>query len=190
MVTDGAPNTYGNNVSAGGVQFRAMEEAVLSANALKHAGKQILAVGVGGINNKPAEGKLNLAAISDESHDFIGDWDDLGTQLANIAKNLTCQGTVTVTKTTVNGQTTTPNATGWAFTAANTGGKGSTSDAGTQTTTRPEAVGFVDLPVRRQGRHAPRSTSRRPTRPGGSRPASSATARPSPRRATAASTSR
>ena len=135
MVTDGAPNTYGNNVSAGGVEFRAMEEAVLSANALKNVGKQILAVGVGAINNKPAEGKLNLAAISDESHDFIGDWADLGTQLANIAKNLTCQGTVTVNKTTVNGQTTTPNATGWAFTAANTGGKGSTSDSGTQTTT-------------------------------------------------------
>jgi LPXTG-motif cell wall-anchored protein len=138
MVTDGAPNTYGNNVSAGGVEFRAMEEAVLSANALKNAGKQVIAVGVGAINNKPTEGKLNLAAISDESHDYIGDWADLGTQLANIAKELTCQGTVTVTKTTVNGATTTPNATGWAFTAANTGGKGSTSDSSTQTTTAPK----------------------------------------------------
>ncbi len=153
MVTDGAPNTYGNNVYAGGVEFRAMEEAVLSANALKNAGKQILAVGVGGINNKPAEGKLNLAAISDESHDFIGDWADLGTQLANIAKNLTCQGTVTVNKTTVNDRNHHAERDRVGLHGRQHRRQGLDLRRRHPDDHRPEAVGFVDLPVRQQGRH-------------------------------------
>ncbi len=109
------------------VRFRAMEEAVLSANELKNTNTQIITVGVGAINKASVKdaGLLNLQAISDEDHAFIGDWEDLGKQLAGIANDLTCQGSITIKKDTepASGPAGTDVA-GWTFNAANTAASG------------------------------------------------------------------
>ncbi len=132
FVTDGAPNYYYNS-SLRNVEFSPTEHAILSANALKDDGVQMVAVGVGAINSNPA-GTHNLDAISGpvngQSQTYIGDWDELGEQLAGIANDLTCRGSITVKKNTeASNGTVSTDVAGWTFKATNTAAPGGRSPA-------------------------------------------------------------
>ncbi|WP_431779771.1 prealbumin-like fold domain-containing protein [Microbacterium aurantiacum] len=139
FITDGAPNYIlnGTKVSEYDVTLRSLEAPVYAANALKHAGTRVVAVGVGnGITGAGA----NLRAVSGETlgSDYFqtASWDDVKKQLAQIVQAATCQLPVEVSKTTVDAAgKTTITAGGWAFTAAKTAGDGTLQGTATQTTT-------------------------------------------------------
>ena len=132
FVTDGAPNyiyANGSGVVAGGageVTLRALEAPIYAANAIKHKGSRIVAVGVGGGASGATTGK-NLRAVSGEisGSDYVqGDWDKINAMLTDAVKQATCTVPIEVDKTEVVGATSTPNRPGWVFGAAKTGTHG------------------------------------------------------------------
>ncbi|WP_029145648.1 vWA domain-containing protein [Microbacterium luticocti] len=120
MVTDGAP-TASRSHAADSVRVMHVENAVLSANAVKNAGMPVLAVGVA----LPKGSDTNLQAISgkrDGEDYFIAEWEQLETKLAKIALGLTCQVPLSVDKTEVSALgTERPLAGGWHFDATRSG---------------------------------------------------------------------
>lgn len=128
FLTDGDPTTYaGGSETDTTVQFRMVEQAAMSANALKTesgpsgANTKIVAVGVGLTSGS----EQNLKAISGptQSNDYFlaSNFDSLKTKLQEIAaKN--CGGTLTVVKKTIdaNGTVVAP-ASGWEFEASTSG---------------------------------------------------------------------
>lgn len=145
FMTDGDPTTYGNgNNTSTNVHFRNVEQAVLSANALKNSvapsggTTKIVGVGVGLATNSD----LNLKAITgpDINDDyFLADgFGGLEALLSEIAlKN--CGNTLTVIKEIQNadGDVITENAAGWEFTATGDVVNGTTA---VQTTTNSGTV--------------------------------------------------
>lgn len=140
FLTDGDPTTHGNGSSTStNVQFRMVEQAVLSANALKNSSApaggatKIVGIGVG----LSSHSDLNLRAITGptpgDDYFLAGDFAQLEGLLAEIAlKN--CGSTLSVIKQIINadGGVEVANAEGWEFTA--TGDVVDDSPA-TQTTT-------------------------------------------------------
>lgn len=121
FLTDGDPTTYGANGSGNtntNVQFRSVEQAVLSANAIKASGSKIVGVGVGLSTNSD----LNLQAITGPTagNDYFlaGDFDELQSTLHDLALQ-NCGGTISVVKQLQNekGELTSESASGWTFTA-------------------------------------------------------------------------
>lgn len=140
MLTDGDPTTYGNGTTTNtDVQFRMVEQAVMSANAVKAqtgpsgARTKVVGVGVGLSTNS----YLNLRAISGptQGDDYFlsSDFGNLQETLQDIAlKN--CASTLTVIKQVqdANGGVVSANTAGWEFTASGDVVVGSPA---TQTTT-------------------------------------------------------
>ncbi|WP_435910100.1 SpaA isopeptide-forming pilin-related protein [Leucobacter sp. W1478] len=140
MLTDGDPTTYGNGSTTNtNVQFRMVEQAVMSANSIKTqtgpsgANTKVVGVGVG----LSANSYLNLRAISGpvQGDDYFlsSDFGNLQQTLQDIAlKN--CASTLTVIKEIQDseGNVVSANTAGWEFTAS--GGVVVGSPA-TQTTT-------------------------------------------------------
>ncbi len=124
MLTDGDPTTFGNgSTTSTNVQFRMVEQAVMSANAIKAttgpsgSKTKIVGVGVGLSTNSD----LNLRAISGPTpgNDYFlaSDFDELQETLQEIAtKN--CASTLTVVKQVqdADGNVKIANAAGWEFT--------------------------------------------------------------------------
>ncbi|MFT0847870.1 SpaA isopeptide-forming pilin-related protein [Actinomycetaceae bacterium L2_0104] len=137
FITDGAPNVVwsssgytspnGNNVTV-----RSIDEAVLSANALKAAGVRTVTVGVG--DGVKGEVYRNLQAISGPtsgSDYYVGDWAELQGYIKNIVDAANCSLPITVSKTTVDKSGTgSENVSGWRFSAA----KATGSDGAVQVT--------------------------------------------------------
>ena len=121
MITDGAPNYSRSHQDTSDVQFHAVENAVLSANAVKAAGTRMVGMGVGaGIGNPSAA--INLAAISGptENSDYFlsGSWADLSAKLKVLTQGLTCQVPVVVTKQVTDSSGNNPTLdSGWTMTA-------------------------------------------------------------------------
>ncbi len=125
FLTDGDPTTYGSGSTTNtNVQFRMVEQAAMSANAIKAADgpsgakTKIVGVGVGLSTNS----YLNLQAISGpnsgDDYFLASNFDLLESKLQEIAvKN--CASTLTVIKQIQNpdGTVKTANAAGWTFTA-------------------------------------------------------------------------
>ena len=108
MITDGAPNYSRTSSSSYDVRFHSVENAVLSANAIKAQGIPVWTVGVGNAIGNPL-GEVNLRAVSGPGDYFVGAWESLGGTLEDIATAATCQVPIEVSKTTVSaaGATTT-----------------------------------------------------------------------------------
>ncbi|MGQ0408059.1 SpaA isopeptide-forming pilin-related protein [Leucobacter sp. W1153] len=108
MITDGAPNYSRTSSSSYDVRFHSVENAVLSANAIKAQGISVWTVGVGNAIGNPL-GEINLRSVSGPGDFFVGAWESLGGILGDIATAATCQVPIEVSKTTVSaaGDTTT-----------------------------------------------------------------------------------
>ncbi len=134
VLTDGNPTAYQNPAvtPASGIftKFQQIEAAVFSANAVKNQGAQIITFGVGdgisqdGANLRATSGPLEWDGSSQITNfDFArtNDWNLVKTQVAAIAKSLTCQVPITVTKVEklINGTTQPGN--NWTFGAVKTG---------------------------------------------------------------------
>ncbi|WP_449283137.1 vWA domain-containing protein [Leucobacter sp.] len=135
MVTDGAPTRSRSTTSADSVRFFHVENAVLSANAVKAGGAPVWAVGVA----LPGGSETNLMAISGKTLNqdyFTADWSELEGRLRAIAQGLTCQAPITVNKTEIasNG-TETPLRGGWSYTAGLVAGSQGTLNGAAQQTT-------------------------------------------------------
>ncbi|MBC9928638.1 MULTISPECIES: SpaA isopeptide-forming pilin-related protein [unclassified Leucobacter] len=135
MVTDGAP-TQSRSGGADNVRIHHIEQAVLSANAVKAGGIPVIAVGVA----LPANALVNLQAISGRTagQDYfnVAQWADLGADMTALAQALSCQVPIQVNKTEV-AYNTNPRsgAEGWSFTAGSTGA--GTTLTGTPTRNTP-----------------------------------------------------
>ena len=147
MITDGAPNYSRSHQDTSDVQFHSVENAVLSANAVKAAGTRMVGMGVGaGIGNPSAA--INLAAISGptENTDYFlsGSWADLSVKLKALTQGLTCQVPVVVTKhiTDIGGNNPALDS-GWTMTAQNgavTGGSATLTPLGSSTPANPSSL--------------------------------------------------
>lgn len=153
VLTDGNPTVYGTSPSTPSgtawTSFSHVEQAIFSANALKKKNFQILTFGVGDGVSGPTD---NLAAVSGPikwdgvssilAADYAqtSDWDTVKTQLANVAKNLTCQVPITINKTVklLNGTTAPGN--GWEFTTTKAGGDGTISTPAAKNTVSGSAA--------------------------------------------------
>lgn len=115
MITDGAPNYSRTSSSSYDAQFHSVENAVLSANAIKAQGIPVWTVGVGNaIGN--SLGEVNLRSVSGPGDYFVGAWESLGGLLENIATAATCQVPIEVSKTTVSvADVSTPLVDDWTF---------------------------------------------------------------------------
>lgn len=130
FLTDGDPTTYGaeGSVQNTNVQFTMVEQAVLSANAVKAmtgpkgGNTRIVVVGIDMRTNSD----LNIKAISGtglgDDYYLAANFSALKDKLQQIATR-NCGGSVTVVKKTVDhsGATIDENASGWTFTASTTG---------------------------------------------------------------------
>ncbi|XPP27478.1 MAG: hypothetical protein ACNYNX_04640 [Leucobacter sp.] len=125
FLTDGDPTTYGNGSTTNTtVQFRMVEQAVMSANALKNvtgpggAKTKIVGVGVGLSTNSDLNLQAISGKISGDDYFLASDFPALQEKLQEIAvKN--CASTLTVIKQIQNpdGTVKTANAADWTFTA-------------------------------------------------------------------------
>lgn len=118
MITDGAP-TASRAGTVDSVRVFHVENAVLSANAIKDAGIPVWAVGVA----LPGGSVPNLQAISgtEANQDYFisQDFNSLGTLLGGLARGLTCQVPITITKQILDAQGNNPTAdNGWTVSAA------------------------------------------------------------------------
>lgn len=154
FMTDGDPTQYGSTGSGGtgsSVQIANVEQAILSANAVKAE------VGPGGSNTKivgvgaglGSNSDLNLAAISGpvagEDYFLSSNFDTLASTLQDIAtKN--CGSTLTVVKQTVDaqGQVIDESADGWSMTASGANVDGSPSTQVTTNTGTNFELSFAD----------------------------------------------
>lgn len=126
FLTDGDPTTYGDGtIQNTTVQFRMVEQAVLSANAVKNSTgpsgskTKIVGIGVGLSTNSD----LNLQAITGPNlgtdYYLASDFDALKTTLKGLATE-NCGGTISVVKQLQDeyGEITSTSAAGWSFTAS------------------------------------------------------------------------
>ena len=144
FLTDGAPNYISNSTGNGGtavssynVTTKSIEQAIFSANQLKHQGTRVVAVGIGaGASGDVAR---NIAAVSGPtkgSDYFQGDWDALETSIKNIVNSAICRVPVTVKKETLNAQNQWALTNDWAMTlnASASVGTATRNGAATQNT--------------------------------------------------------
>ncbi|MGN0062704.1 MAG: VWA domain-containing protein [Nocardioides sp.] len=116
LITDGDPTAYGDgsNLSAT-TRLRDIEEAIHSANAVKKAGSQVVAVGID-ITGAASVKRLNLVSSPDST--YTASWDGLGATLKDIAAGQ-CEGQVTIQKQVRDAQGNTlvnsPESNGWEF---------------------------------------------------------------------------
>lgn len=113
MVTDGAPTMSRSSSGADSVRFAHIEQAVLSANAVKANGAPVWAVGVA----LPGGSVTNLQAISGtvaNTDYFSESWEALNQRMTAIAQDLTCQAPIQLTKQIVDASGGNPTAAnGW-----------------------------------------------------------------------------
>ncbi|MEI2643983.1 MAG: DUF5979 domain-containing protein [Candidatus Nanopelagicales bacterium] len=151
VLTDGSPTYYGKPAAGpgGSTNFRTVEEAVFSANALKAKSTRVIGFGVGsGVSN----GGANLQAISgtaiNSDYYQTSDYVAAGNALRDLALG-SCKGSISVVKKivpwdapagTTNGATlaTTP----WTFGATTTTSGVTIDPASTQTDTTTGAASF------------------------------------------------
>ncbi len=131
FLTDGDPTTYGvsgTNTNTS-VQFRMVEQAAMSANALKAstgpsgANTKIVGVGVGLTSGSDQNLKAITGPTAGDDYFLAANFGALQTKLQEIAaKN--CGGTLTVVKKTIDaeGKTIAESAPGWEFEASTSGG--------------------------------------------------------------------
>ena len=170
VLTDGDPTRYGPG-GAGGLtpdtsRFPAVENGIFSANALKHKGTKVIAVGIGATS---AGSTASLRAISGTAEDddyFTTSFGHLARVLKGIAAEQ-CDGTINVVKQVISGSeqgtidAASP-APGWTFTAAVpsvTGASGGVSfKTGRSTTpttvTETPMTGYTLFPPGRPPRNA------------------------------------
>lgn len=117
MITDGAPNYFsgGGNTNT---RFQSVEEAVLSANAIKNSGVPVWTIGVGDAVAAGSLGETNLRSISQDGDVYLGAWESLGDTLKEAVMRTNCQVPIEVSKTTVNAGATLNNVGGWTFGAS------------------------------------------------------------------------
>ncbi|MBK0417744.1 VWA domain-containing protein [Leucobacter sp. CSA1] len=147
FITDGAPNVVWASNSSGydspngnNVTVRSIDEAVLSANALKNAGVRIATVGVGpGVQGDVYRNLRVISGPTAGSDYYVGQWDELEGYIKNIIDAANCNLPVTVSKTTVaeNG-TVTNNVPDWTFGAQKSAGSAA---AVTLTGSSPQTTG-------------------------------------------------
>ena len=134
FITDGAPNVVWDDSTSGysspnsnNVTVRSIDEAVLSANALKNAGVRTVTVGVG--DGVTGDVYRNLQAISGPtsgSDYYVGGWVELQGYIKNIVDAANCSLPITVSKTTVDKSgTEREDVGGWKFNAVKSTGSDS-----------------------------------------------------------------
>lgn len=94
FLTDGDPTQNMAGTGNGSVRLRDLEEAVHSANAVKKAGTQLVAVGIG-ITATGSVKRLNL--ISSPGNTYTVGWDQLAGRLKELASGQ-CEGRLTIQK--------------------------------------------------------------------------------------------
>ncbi len=115
VLTDGDPTVFHTGATSTNVTQQNVEEAVHSANAIKHEGTKVIGVGIG----MDADSVNNIAAITGptaNSDYYTTNFANLGATLAAIAQK-SCGGTVTVEKQVDSFGTVAP-ANGWTFSGA------------------------------------------------------------------------
>ncbi|NLA66430.1 MAG: hypothetical protein GX862_11080 [Leucobacter sp.] len=130
FLTDGDPTTYGSGSDTNtNVQFRMVEQAVMSANALKASAgvapgsrTKIVPIGIGLSGGSDQNLKAISGPVLGDDYFLADNFEDLQTRLADLAvKN--CGGTLTVVKRTVDASDVliAEPAGGWTFTAETDG---------------------------------------------------------------------
>lgn len=121
FITDGNPNTTGNNryrPDDNEVSLRALEGGVYASNKLKSEGTRIIAVAAGKPGQNTPE-NLKLISGQKENEDyFIGEWNQLATNLSSVVRAVSCQSNVSVTKQIKNADGTITPGAGWEFEAS------------------------------------------------------------------------
>lgn len=121
FITDGNPNTTGNNryrPDGNSVSLRALEGGVYASNKLKAEGTRVIAVAAGKPGQNTPE-NLKLISGKEENEDyFIGEWNQLATNLSSVVRAVSCQSNVSVTKTIKNADGSTTPGAGWEFEAS------------------------------------------------------------------------
>ncbi|MEE6273826.1 hypothetical protein V2J56_10765, partial [Georgenia sp. MJ206] len=141
FLTDGAPTFHRNGYGDGGTtNIREVNEAILSANAVKATGAQVVLVGIGPDAFLPGAAiRIPLVSGPTEGVDYYRtQFDQLAQTLQEIA-TANCEGTLTVVKELVDtAGTVTPGGAGWTFTTPTSG-----VTPGAATTDETGAVNFA-----------------------------------------------
>lgn len=152
VLTDGNPTRSRAANNGMWTDFAHLEHSILSANAIKAEGTQILTFGVGEGISGVKRGD-NLAAVSgttqwtssgkigESDYALTDDWGVVSSQLASLAKGLSCAASITVEKTEINASDTSNKGKDWEFRATNTTQTGTLTPLAAQKT---NAAGLVD----------------------------------------------
>lgn len=121
FITDGNPNTTGNNryrPDTNDVSLRALEGGVYASNKLKAEGTRVIAVAAGKPGQNTPE-NLRLISGKNVNEDyFIGEWNQLATNLSSVVRAVSCQSNVSVTKKVKNADGSITDGAGWEFKAS------------------------------------------------------------------------
>lgn len=121
FISDGNPNTTGSDryrPDGNDVSLRALEGGVYASNKLKSEGTRVIAVAAGKQGQNTPE-NLKLISGQKENEDyFIGEWNQLATNLSSVVRAVSCQSNVSVTKKIKNADGSTTPGAGWEFEAS------------------------------------------------------------------------
>lgn len=121
FITDGNPNTTGNDryrPDGNAVSLRALEGGVYASNKLKAEGTRVIAVAAGKPGQNTPE-NLKLISGQKENEDyFIGEWNQLATNLSSVVRAVSCQSNVSVTKKIKNADGSITPGAAWEFEAS------------------------------------------------------------------------